>query len=203
MRTEELIRTLAADAGTERPLRLTLAVTLAPALLVAFLGLVVTIGLREGLAVALSDPVSAMRIVLSLSLFAVAIGLCLVAARPERSPRLWPLAVIAAVAAGLWLWAFVATPTGGVQMAITGKTMVSCLVSIPLLSVLPVAAILWTLRRGAPTAPTRTGALAGLAGAGGAAAIYALHCTEDTWYGLAILIVTGVAAMVGGRVLRW
>ena len=52
-------------------------------------------------------------------------------------------------------------------------------------------------------------ALFGLAGGGAGAAVYALHCTEVsplfyvTWYGLAILVVTAVSALLGPRILRW
>ena len=65
------------------------------------------------------------------------------------------------------------------------------------------------LRRGAPARPALTGALLGLASAGGIAAGYALHCTEDSplffvsWYSLAILLVAGLGALAGRRVLHW
>ncbi len=94
-------------------------------------------------------------------------------------------------------------------MAVVGKTMLTCLTMIPLLSILPVTAILLTLRQGATTAPRLASAVAGLAGSGAAAAIYATHCIEDsplfyvTWYGLAILGVTAVSAAIGSRLLRW
>jgi hypothetical protein len=72
-----------------------------------------------------------------------------------------------------------------------------------------VGSLLVMLRRGATTAPAKAGFVAGLAGAGFAAAVYALHCTEDsplfyvTWYGLAIMGVAIVSAMIGARSLRW
>ena len=94
-------------------------------------------------------------------------------------------------------------------MATVGKTMTTCLVTIPLLSVLPVATLLYVLHQGATTAPMRAGFVAGLAGSGFAAAIYALHCTEDSplffmlWYSLAIGIVAGCGAILGLRFLRW
>ncbi|MGL6211208.1 MAG: NrsF family protein, partial [Paracoccaceae bacterium] len=105
--------------------------------------------------------------------------------------------------------AYVTTPAEAREMATVGTTMVTCLVTIPLLSVLPVAAVLFALRHGATTAPALAGSVAGLAGAGMAAAIYALYCTEDsplfyvTWYALAILGVTLVSAAIGVRMLRW
>jgi hypothetical protein len=51
--------------------------------------------------------------------------------------------------------------------------------------------------------------LAGLAVAAGAATGYSLFCVQDnplffvTWYGAAIVIVAGLCALAGGRVLRW
>ena len=94
-------------------------------------------------------------------------------------------------------------------MALVGKTMATCLVMIPLLSVLPVAAILIGLRKGATTSPALAGFAAGLGGSGFAAMAYAMHCIEDsplfyvTWYGLAIGGVTVVSTLIGARVLRW
>jgi len=116
---------------------------------------------------------------------------------------------VAVAALGLLLWAWVTTPAEARQMATVGKTMTTCLVTIPLLSVLPVAVLHHTLRQGAVTAPLRAGFVAGLAGAGLSAAVYALHCTEDsplfyvTWYGLAIAGVTLVSTLIGARTLRW
>ncbi len=211
MKTDDLIRALAADATAEPPLARTLLIGLVPALAVGLAGLVLTLGVRADLAAALHEPLSVMRFVLTAALSLVALRLALILARPGGRPsaRFWPLALLAAISAGLWVWAFVTTPPQALQMAVVGKTMVACLVSIPLIAVLPVAAVLAMLRRGATTAPIRAGAVAGLAGGGAAAAIYALHCTEDsplfyvTWYGLAILGVTVVSALIGARLLRW
>jgi hypothetical protein len=113
------------------------------------------------------------------------------------------------VTLGLLLWAYVTTSAEARQMATVGKTMTTCLVTIPLLSVLPVAVLHYTLRQGSVTAPLRAGFVAGLAGAGLSAAVSALHCTEDsplfhvTWYGLAIAGVTLVSTLIGARTLRW
>jgi hypothetical protein len=123
--------------------------------------------------------------------------------------RLWPLAAVAGAALGLVVWSFATTAQDARQMATVGKTIATCLVTIPLLSILPVGALLYTLRQGATTAPARAGFVAGLAGSGLSAAIYALHCTEDsplfyvTWYGLAIATVALVSALMGARMLRW
>lgn len=211
MKTDDLIAALAADSRTEPPLKAFLWPALALALAVAVLAVWVALGFRDDLLASLGDPFSVMRFVLTAALGGLGVRLALVLARPEgRSlARLWPVAVPVAAALGLLVLAYGSTPAEGRQMALVGKTMTTCLVTIPLLSVLPVAAILAGLRRGATTSPALAGFAAGLGGSGLAAMAYALHCTEDsplfyiTWYGLAIGGVTLAATLIGARVLRW
>jgi len=211
MKTESLIRALVADTAIDRrPV-----VILTGGLLAALVGTVffiwVTLGFRDDLTAALANPVSSLRFVLTGSLALVAGRLALLLSRPagEARARLWPLLVVLAVALAAVLWAGRTTPPGGLLMAVVGKTAGACLISIVLLSVVPVAVILATLRHGATTAPVLAGRLAGLCGGGLAAMAYALHCTEDTplfyvtWYGLAILAVTVISGLVGARLLRW
>lgn len=211
MKTDDLVAALAADSRTEPPPRS----VLWPALVLALAGAVLLVwlilGFRADLLQSLVTPLPAMRYVLTAALGVLGLRLALVLARPEgRSlARLWPLAVPVAVALGLLVWAYVATPVEGRQMALVGKTMVTCLVTIPLLSILPVTAILLALRRGATTSPALAGFAAGLGGGGLAAMAYAMHCIEDsplfyvTWYGLAIGGVTVAATLIGSRTLRW
>lgn len=211
MKTDDLISALAADSRTEPPLKAFLWPALALALAVAVLAVWVALGFRDDLLASLGDLFSVMRFVLTAALGGLGVRLALVLARPEgRSlARLWPVAVPVAAALGLLVLAYGSTPAEGRQMALVGKTMTTCLVTIPLLSVLPVAAILAGLRRGATTSPALAGFAAGLGGSGLAAMAYALHCTEDsplfyvTWYGLAIGGVTLAATLIGARVLRW
>jgi hypothetical protein len=211
MKTDDLIRVMAADLQPIRSPSALLAATLVPALAAALAALWLVLGFRDDLVTAITDPLPVMRWVLGLALGVGGIGLALVLARPEgrSEARFWPLVMVLLVALGLLGWAFATTPPGGRQMALVGKTMTTCLVTIPLLSILPVMAILAALRHGATTAPALAGAVAGLGGGGLAAAIYALHCTEDsplfyvTWYGLAILGVTLVSTLLGMRLLRW
>ncbi len=211
MKTDDLIRALAADTVRRPHLRTTLVLGMVPSLTIAVLAVWFVLGFRADLLTALVTPISVARILLTGVLGLAATRLALLLARPEggQVARLWPLAAVAAAALGLLLWAYVATPADARQMATVGKTMTTCLVAIPLLSVLPVATLLYVLRQGATTAPMRAGFVAGLAGSGFAAAIYALHCTEDsplfyvTWYGLAIMGVTLVSTLIGARALRW
>ncbi|MDP5350252.1 MAG: DUF1109 domain-containing protein, partial [Paracoccaceae bacterium] len=201
MKTEDLIRALAADTQDTRPMMSRLLMGLVPAMLVSLAALWVVLGFRADLAEALRMPDSVARFVLTGALGLLGARLALVLARPEGrdAARLWPLLAVVAAAVALLGWAYVTTPAEGLQMAVVGKTRTTCLVTIPLLSVLPVSAIMWALRQGATTVPALAGFVAGLGGSGLSAAIYALHCTEDTplfyvpWYGLAILGVTLVS----------
>ncbi len=211
MKTDNLIAALAADNRTEPPMRAFLWPALGLALAGAVLVVWISLGFRGDLLASLVNPVSLMRFLLTAALGIFGVRLALVLARPEglSLARLWPVAVPVGVALGLLVWAFVTTPAEGRQMALVGKTMVTCLVMIPLLSVLPVAAILVGLRRGATTSPALAGFAAGLGGSGLAAMAYAMHCIEDsplfyvTWYGLAIGGVTVLSTLIGARLLRW
>ena len=211
MKTDDLIRALAADPVRAPDLRATLMFGLLPALAAAALAVWFTLGFRVDLGTALVTPVSVARIILTGLLGVAASRIALILARPEgpATARLWPLAAVASAALGLLIWAYVTTPDEARQMATVGKTMTTCLVAIPLLSILPVGVLHYTLRQGAVTAPARAGFVAGLAGSGLSAAIYALHCTEDsplfyvTWYGLAIMGVTLVSTLIATQSLRW
>ena len=211
MKTEALIEALAADTKIERPILGTLVLWLVPAIALAAMAIHLILGFRDDLLMSLFTPLSVMRFALTAALGLIGVRLALLLARPEGRglARLWPLAAVAAVALGLLVWAYFATPAGGRQMALVGKTMVTCLVTIPLLSILPVTAILISMRNGATTAPALAGFVAGVAGSGFASMVYAMHCTEDsplfyvTWYGIAIMVVTVVSTLIGSRVLRW
>lgn len=211
MKTDDLIRALAADTRRAPPLPTVILAGLIPALACTVALLWITLGFRGDLARSLLEPVSLMRFVLTAALGLIGARLALVLARPEGRglARLWPLVAVAGAALSLLGWAYVATPAEARQMALVGKTMTTCLVAIPLLSILPVTAIMITLRKGATTAPALAGFVAGLGGSGFAGMVYAMHCTEDsplfyvTWYGLAMCMVALVSTLVGTRILRW
>jgi hypothetical protein len=92
---------------------------------------------------------------------------------------------------------------------IIGDQWLECLLSIPIIAVVPFAVIVWAVRRTAPTDLVRAGALAGLVAGSVSATGYALHCTDDSlpfvavWYGGTILLCTIAGAVLGPRLLRW
>lgn len=87
--------------------------------------------------------------------------------------------------------------------------MQKCLVAIPMMALLPLAAFLLALRNGAVVRPAATGALAGLASAGLATLAYGLYCTEDsalfiaTSYSMAAGLAAGIGALSARKVLAW
>lgn len=210
MRTDDLIKALAADArpgpGPEHWLRR----ALPPALGFSAIVMLALLGLRGDLAAAVA-PFTFPKTLLPLGLGLIAVVLGLRLARPLAATGRLPVfllsvPVIAALIAGLRM---ITSDPASWQMQMTGKTMVACLVSIPSLALVPLLALLWALRHGAPLAPGRAGFVAGLAAGGFAAAVYSLHCNEDSplfwalWYSSAILITASLGAALGARLLRW
>lgn len=92
---------------------------------------------------------------------------------------------------------------------IVGDEWLECLLSIPVIAIVPFAIAIWALRQSAPTDLARTGAFAGLISGGVSAMAYSLHCTDDSlpfiavWYGGTIALCTFAGAIFGPRLLRW
>ena len=100
-------------------------------------------------------------------------------------------------------------PSSHWQAMLVGNQWLECLVSIPLIAVVPFALLTWVVRQAAPTDLSRAGALVGLVAGGISATGYAIHCTEDAapfvalWYGATIALCTLVGLKLGPRLLRW
>jgi hypothetical protein len=100
-------------------------------------------------------------------------------------------------------------PSSHWDKMVMGNEWLECLLSIPIIAIVPFAAAIWAVRRAAPTNLARTGAFAGLIAGGVSAMAYALHCTDDSlpfvavWYGGTIVLCTLAGAALGPRLLRW
>jgi hypothetical protein len=110
--------------------------------------------------------------------------------------------VLAAISLG-------STPRAHWERMIVGDEWLECLLSIPVIAIVPFVVSIWAVRKGAPTNLSRAGAFAGLIAGGVSAMAYALHCTDDSlpfiavWYGGTIVLCTLAGAALGPRLLRW
>jgi hypothetical protein len=210
MKTDELIAAIAADAHpVHRPPERTAIGALVVGCAVALLAFLLTLGARPDIA----DAVLTWRFILKLTIVATAAVLitleCIRLARPLARPSVWPILVIVAFVATAFVVELLSSPSDTWARKLIGTNALICLTSIPLLSLAPLAALMLALRSGAPAAPVWTGAMVGLASAALGASLYALHCFDDsplfvaTWYGAAALIMTGLGALLGARLLRW
>ncbi len=209
MKTEDLIQVMAADSRRPWPLPVVLSVAIVVAALVVAVVFLPILGMRPALP--LADPDVLIKQAFAPALALAAGGAVLRLACPGLGVGRWavllstvPAILLLAVAGTL-----LAQPRETWMPSMMGDSSGQCLALISMMSVPLLAASLWVLRAGASTRPAISGALAGLLSGSAAATVYAVHCTEDSplfysfWYGLAILGVTAVGALLGRRLLRW
>jgi hypothetical protein len=211
MKTDDLIALL--STGVEpvarrqvgRKVGTAIAVAAVAALAVMVFALGVRADLKAGASTVLVKLAFTLAIVVVASVYLVRL------ARPggERSTPITlvilPFAAIALLAAiNLAL-----APVTHWDEMITGRDWLECLLSIPIIALVPFAIVIWAVRQMAPTDLVRTGALAGLVAGSLSATGYALHCVEDSvpfvavWYGSTIALCTLAGAKLGPRLLRW
>ncbi|MBX9865259.1 MAG: DUF1109 domain-containing protein [Hyphomicrobium sp.] len=213
MKTDELITMLSTnvEAVDRRRVVREIGATIAIGSLAAVGTMVLALGLR-------GDLPQTGPLIFLLAKLAFAVGIVVLAsvylmklARPGGEGRVaitWAaLPFVATMLLAVISLAF--APTSHWNRMIMGDQWLECLISIPIIAVVPFAAVIWVLRRMAPTDLIRTGALAGLVAGGLSAIGYALHCTDDSlpfvafWYGGTIVLCTLAGATLGPRLLRW
>lgn len=211
MRTDRLIETLSTNLEPVQPGSLVKSLVLALVVggLLSFAVMLATIGLRAGDSASIGFLGS--KILFALSLVATG-GLVLMRSihpgRNARRPFITFFALLL-VALTTCVATFLGRPLAHWQGVILDAQWITCLCCIPLFAIIPFVALLWVLRKGAPTDLRRTGATAGIVAALMGAAVYALRCPADSllfiavWYGVAIAFCALVGAMVGPRLLRW
>jgi hypothetical protein len=177
------------------------------ALGIAFFGL----GVRSDLATTRALIFLALKLAFAIGIVGLAIVYLTRLTRPGGERKLSPLLIVlpflvivllAAISLG-------SAPREHWDRMIVGNDWLECLLSIPIIAIVPFAASIWAVRRGAPTNLVRAGACAGLVAGGVSAIGYALHCTDDSlpfiavWYGGTIVLCTLAGAALGPRLLRW
>ncbi len=211
MRTDDLIRALAADVTPQRPVF--------PDMLWILFGSVFAIGalhlwatgVRPDLWAALSAPVTVWKWILPGMIVVTCVPSALRLTQPDAQvgPGRLLLWGVLMVGLALVVWRLRTLPVDAWGMAVQGKTVWFCLASILGIGLPGLIATLIVMRRGATTRPWLSGLIAGLGCAGVATVIYATHCNEDdplffvTWYGLSIGLLGSIGAVLGPRILRW
>ena len=212
MKTENLIAVLVADEpsiGTPITHKVALAVAFGFALSAAVFFW--QLGWRPDIGEARGTLPFLFKFVVTATLLAPAALLVARLARPDAAPGIWgwalliaPLLLVAGSSADL-----IASPTNVWTTKLIGANAAACVTLILLLSIAPLAALLFALSEGAPAEPGRTGAVAGIVAGALAATLYAMHCTDDsplfvaTWYTIAIGIMALAGSALGERLLRW
>jgi hypothetical protein len=213
MKTDDLIALLSTNPEPvdRRLVARTLYVALAAGAIVSLGLALVGLGVR-------SDLMTARALIFLVVKLSFAVGIVILAliyltrlARPGGERRTssmlvaMPFLVIVVVAAISLGFA----PSSHWDKMIVGDQWLECLVSIPIIAIVPFAISIWAVRQAAPTNLARTGAVAGLIAGGVSAIAYALHCTDDSlpfvavWYGGTIVLCTIAGAALGPRLLRW
>ena len=213
MKTDELITALSmgVEPVNRRLVNRSLGIALATGTAVAIGVTLVALGVR----VDLTTPRAVIFLVLKLVFAIGTVGAASVylarLARPGGEQRVSPglaalpfgaILLLAGVSLGQ-------APRSHWDKMVMGGEWLECLISIPIIAIVPFAVVIWAVRQAAPTNLVRTGAFSGLVAGGVSAMAYALHCTDDSlpfvalWYGGTIVLCTLAGAILGPRLLRW
>jgi len=213
MKTDDLVALLSAnlepvDRNTDvRTLYVAIAAAAIAALGIAFAGL----GFRPDLTTTRALIYLTIKLTFAIGIVGLATTYLMRLARPggERRMSLFLIAVPFLIVVILASISLGSAPPAHWDRMIVGDEWLECLLSIPVIAIVPFAASIWAVRRAAPTNLVHAGAFAGLVAGGVSAMAYALHCTDDSlpfiavWYGGTIVLCTLAGALLGPRLLRW
>lgn len=211
--TDDLIAQLSARVEPVRPHaaahRLAGAVGLGA--LIAFLVMLLGLGLRPDMAAASATPPFWIKWAFTLSLTGAAFAVVRRLGRPEgrMGAALWGVLAIFAAVGLLGLGEWLATSPADRMDLVLGHTALRCSVAIPLLAVPVFFALLRAFAKLAPTRLALTGAMTGLLSAALGATVYAFACPEHAaafmavWYGVGMAVSAGLGALAGPRLLKW
>jgi hypothetical protein len=213
MKTDDLVTLLSTNPEPvdRRSVVRTLCVALAAGSIVALGVTLIGLGVRTDLMTASALAFLLLKLAFTVGIVGVASIYLTRLARPggERKNSAVLLAIPFGAIAVLSVTSLGFAPNSHWDRMIVGDQWLECLVSIPIIAIVPFAVSIWAVRRAAPTDLARTGAFAGLIAGGVSAMAYALHCTDDSlpfvavWYGGTIVLCTLAGAALGPRLLRW
>jgi len=213
MKTDDLVAVLSTNVEPVRRglVGRTISIAVAGGAVVALGIMVAALGLRADLTTTRAAIFLLLKIAFALAVIGVAMRYLVRLARPGAERGISPLTIAVPFAAIAVLGAISlgTAPSSHWDRMILGDEWLECLLSIPIIAIVPFAVVIFAVRRAAPTNLVRTGAVAGLVAGGVSAVAYALHCTDDSlpfvavWYGATIVLCTLAGAALGPRLLRW
>jgi hypothetical protein len=215
MNTDRLIDMLSAelDAVNSGRLGKTLMLAIVTGGALAFGLMLVTVGPRSDLQSTAHIEWVAVKLLFAVSVIGTGALLLNRSMRPGLEDATnWALVVFPFLAALAVALAVLLGQPQAWRELLGGATRVSsvrCLLLIVFFAAIPLAAVIYALRQGAPTRLELSGGIAGIVAGGIGAAAYAFNCSSDTipfiaiWYGTAIVICAVIGAQLGPRVLRW
>ncbi|MGF7160904.1 hypothetical protein FHS85_002535 [Rhodoligotrophos appendicifer] len=212
MKTDDLIRAIAADTGrSSMPLERAWLIAGAVAVVIAAAMFMVMLGPRSDAVESLNSVRFILKFVVTFALMISAFIVVRRMARPAEGSRSLLLLLLTAplLLAVSVAFELAVVPSSDWAARLIGVNSTVCLTFIPLIGAGPLVVFLLALRHGAPTHPALAGAVAGLLAGGLAAAFYAAHCPDDsplfvaTWYSIAIAGLAAIGALVLPRISHW
>ncbi|WP_298373099.1 DUF1109 domain-containing protein [uncultured Bradyrhizobium sp.] len=213
MKTDDLIAALSnnVEPVDRRLVGRTVAIALGLAL-VAALGLVFAgLGVRADLATPRAVTFLFLKLAFALGTVGAASVYLTRLARPGGERKI-SLGLAALPFGAIMLLAAISlgqAPSSHWDRMVMGDQWLECLISVPIIAIMPFAVVIWAVRKAAPTNLVQAGAFGGLVAGGVSTVAYALHCTDDSlpfvalWYGGTIVLCTLAGAVLGPRLLRW
>jgi hypothetical protein len=213
MKTDDLVALLSTNlepidrSSVVRTICVAVVAAIVVALCIAFVGL----GVRSDLTTTRALTFLAVKLAFAIGIIGLALVYLTRLARPGGERKSSPFLIVVPFLVVLFLAVISlgSAPRAHWDRMIMGDEWLECLLSIPIIAIVPFAVSIWAVRKGAPTNLARAGAFAGLVAGGVSAMAYALHCTDDSlpfvavWYGGTIVLCTLAGAALGPRLLRW
>ena len=208
MKTDELIAHLSDDLVAAPPhyVGRILAMGLGLGFLLSAILMLVAMGPRPDLAVAMAGGAFWMKLAYTLSFAGLGLWLVERLGRSDASARkpmlllLMPVILLLGVAAVQFM-----APGVNRHQLVMGDSWRVCAIDILTLSVPVFVTVFWALRKLAPTRLALAGAGAGLLAGAAGASVYAFHCVEYTAPFILIWYTSGMAAaaLIGAGISRW
>jgi hypothetical protein len=208
VKTDELIAHLSGDLAPapSHYVGRVLAVGLGLGFLLSAILMLVAMGPRPDLALAMAGGAFWMKLAYTLSFAALGLWLVERLGRSDASARQPTLLLLVPVILLLAV-AIVQLMTPGVNRhhLVMGDSWRVCAIDILALSAPVFVTVFWALRKLAPTRLAVAGAGAGLLAGAAGASVYAFHCVEYTAPFILIWYTSGmvVAALIGAGISRW